>query len=131
MTNLPSHQDSSRYHLTQFKVWKKSMDLATGVHEASKDFPKTELFAMTDQMRRASRSVSANIAEGFRRFSTADKKHKYVQARGELVEVISFLHLATQIRYLNKAKSDHLLQIADEIYRMLNTLIVKMINREP
>lgn len=77
-------------------------------------------------MRRASLSVAANIAEGFGRYTMPDKKHKYVQARGELIEVMTFLYHAENVKYMDSSTKDSLLKLATEIHKILNALITKM-----
>ncbi|MFA6509460.1 MAG: four helix bundle protein [Candidatus Peribacteraceae bacterium] len=111
---------------TEFGPWKKAMELALSIHEMTKSFPKTELYELTSQMRRASLSVAANIAEGFGRYTYPDKMHKYVQARGELVEIISFLYYCYGVKYIDLEQRDNLLKQGQEVHRMLNALITKM-----
>jgi four helix bundle protein len=86
------------HDFTSFDAWKKAMDLAESIHHLTCSFPKEEVYGITSQLRRAATSIAANIAEGFGRYTYADKMHKYVQARGELVEVMSFLHYAKRVR---------------------------------
>jgi four helix bundle protein len=80
-------------------------------------------------MRRASISIAANIAEGFGRFTYADKQHKYVQARGELVEVMTFIHYCKRVGYLDVDHCLSLLSHCDEVHKLLNALIKSMRNK--
>ena len=57
----------------QLKVWQKAKDLCIEIYKTTQEFPKEELFGMTSQIRRASSSVCANIAEGFGRYHYNDK----------------------------------------------------------
>ncbi|ALM09814.1 MAG TPA: four helix bundle protein [Candidatus Peribacter riflensis] len=111
---------------TIFGPWQKAMALAISIHRATKEFPKDEQFGVTPQLRRAILSVAANIAEGFGRYTFADKMHKYVQARGELTEVMSFLYYCHKVDYLIENKHDELLRDCREVQRLLNALITKM-----
>lgn len=77
-------------------------------------------------MRRASMSVAANIAEGFERVTSPDKRHKYIQARSELTELITFLYYCEQIGYVSTTQRDHLLSLAREIQKMINGLISRL-----
>lgn len=119
------------HDFTKFDAWQKAMALADHIHELTKSFPKSETFGMIDQMRRASISVAANIAEGFGRYTAPDKRHKYVQARGELIEVMTFLYHAERVRYIDKAKRNHLLTLASDVHKMLNALIARMNELSP
>lgn len=111
---------------TQLEAWKQSMDLAVKIHEVTKSFPREEVYGVTSQLRRASLSIPANTAEGFGRFTYPDKMHKYVQARGELIEVMTFLHYCERVRYLTLELRDSLLVDCTQIHRLLNGLIAKM-----
>lgn len=114
---------------TDLGVWQKAMELAVKVQGVTKGFPKDEIFGVVSQMRRAAVSVSANIAEGFGRYTYADKMHKYVQARGELVELMNFVHYCNRVGYLSQRQPDLLLADATDVYKMLNALIASMKDR--
>ncbi|TSC79396.1 MAG: S23 ribosomal protein [Candidatus Peregrinibacteria bacterium Gr01-1014_25] len=116
---------------TKFEAWGKAMDIASALHELTGHFPAEERFALVSQMRRASVSVAANIAEGFGRYTAADKKHKYVQARGELVEVMTFLHYCKRVGYSSPDRVSLVLADCDEMYKLLNALIATMHRRNP
>jgi four helix bundle protein len=111
---------------TKLEAWQRAMDLAERIHELTKSFPKTELYGLTDQMRRASLSVAANIAEGFGRYTYPDKLHKYVQARGELTEVMTFIHHSYRVQYMPVEKRDEFLALSYQVQKPLNGLITKM-----
>jgi four helix bundle protein len=111
---------------THFDVWNKAMDLAVEVHHITKDFPKEEMYGVTSQMRRSAISVAANIAEGFGRYTYADKMHKYVQARGELIELMTFVHYCHRVEYLSPQEHATLLERCQDVRMMLNALISKM-----
>ncbi len=81
-------------------VWQESQNLAVSVYKVTKSFPADEQFGLTSQIRRASSSISANIAEGFGRRSQKDKQHFYTMAYGSLLEVKNFLYLTKRLEYL-------------------------------
>jgi four helix bundle protein len=100
------------------------MTLVKDVYLATNSFPKHELFALTQQLRRAAVSVPSNLAEGHGR-SSRKEFHQYVShARGSLAEVETQLEIAESLGYLNRRKSAELLNKASEIARMLNGLRV-------
>ena len=78
----------------QLTVWQESQALAVSVYKITKLFPKDEMFALTNQLRRAASSISANIAEGFGRETSKDKSHFYTIAYGSLLEVKNFIYLS-------------------------------------
>ncbi len=111
---------------THFDVWNKAMDLAVEVHRVTQGFPKEEMYGVTSQMRRAALSVAANIAEGYGRYTYADKMHKYVQARGELIELMTFVYYCYRVGYVSEQEQTALLDRCQDIRMMLNALISKM-----
>ncbi|MDD3896316.1 MAG: four helix bundle protein [Candidatus Peribacteraceae bacterium] len=61
------------------KAWQEGMDLVAEVYRLTALLPRSEQFGLSSQLKRASTSIVANIAEGFGRYSYADKAHKYVR----------------------------------------------------
>ena len=80
-------------------------------------FPKEELYGLTSQFRRAAVSIPANIAEGFRKYSEADKARFLNISEGSLEECRYYLILAHDLKYLNKIT---LWNLSDEVGRLLN-----------
>lgn len=103
----------------KLKVWEKAHQLTLEVYAVSKSFPKDELFALTSQLRRASSSVAANIAEGCGRKSKNEFSHFLAIAIGSISEVEYFLLLAFDLNYLKKNDFEELNLIANETKRML------------
>ncbi|HTE22783.1 MAG TPA: four helix bundle protein [Candidatus Limnocylindria bacterium] len=83
-------------------AWQAARELAKQTYILTRQFPKDEQFALTNQMRRAASSVSANIAEGFSRQTIADKLHFYTIAAGSLTELQSFMYIALDVGYINE-----------------------------
>lgn len=105
----------------QLIAWQKAIDLAVVVYKSTDTFPKSEQFGITNQLRRASSSVSANIAEGFGRKTNKDKSHFYIIAYGSLMETKSFLHLSQRLGYIPSLElySKHLL----DTQKLLSALV--------
>jgi len=86
-------------------VWRRSLDLVDVVYKATKEFPREELYGLTNQLRRAAVSVPSNIAEGAARGS----KKEFIQflhiALGSLSEVETQLIIALRLRYLDNLDS--------------------------
>lgn len=105
------------------KAWQFADDLAVSVYEATKTFPRMELYGMVQQMRRCAVSVAANIAEGANRHS----RKEYVQflsiARGSLAELRYYVHLANRLGYLKQEEHRQLDQQCDEAARVLYGLM--------
>ena len=82
-------------------VWKDAIELAVMVYEVTRKFRKDELFGMMSQLRRASSSVSANLAKGYGRYGLKEKHQFYAIAYGSLLETKSFLLLAVRLKYVD------------------------------
>jgi len=104
-------------------VWKKGHELVLEIYKITKDFPKEEKFGIIDQLRRASSSITANIAEGFERYHFNDKIKFYYQARGSVAEVQNFLLLSKDLGYIKVEKCEELNKQADIIRQLIKGLI--------
>ncbi|MBH5322561.1 four helix bundle protein [Aurantiacibacter sediminis] len=99
------------------------MDLATAAYELSKTWPREEAYWLTSQVCRAASSAPANIAEGYGRQSPASYSHLLKIARGSLKELKTHLLLAERVGVSGPGTTDDILEMADEIGRMLGGLI--------
>lgn len=94
------------------------------IFRESKSFPKDEKYSLTDQMRRSSRSIAANIAEGFRKRQYPKMfLSKLADADGETAETQVWLDFALDCEYLSKEEHDELLSQYEEIGRMLGAMM--------
>jgi four helix bundle protein len=82
-------------------AWKRADELTITIYAQTKAFPREEIFGLTHQMRKASVSVAANIAEGAARESKREYLHFLYIARGSLAETEYFLHLSEKLGYLS------------------------------
>ena len=85
-------------------VWQKAHNLVLEVYTLTGSFPRSELYGLTSQFRRASVSVAANIAEGFRKRGKADKIRFYNISQGSLEEVRYYSILAKDLGYTKSAQ---------------------------
>lgn len=105
------------------EAWQKAIELAVITYKITDTFPKSEIYALTNQMRRASSSISANIAEGFSRHGIKDKLHFYSIAAGSLTELKSFVYLAEKLGYLSTDDQQQTLTEIEPTHKLLNGLI--------
>jgi len=110
---------------TDLKVWQKGHQLVTSVYDATKDFPKEEMFGLTSQMRRSAVSITSNIAEGFGRPSYPDKIRFYYNAHGSLTELKNQLLVAKDVGHLSEQRFDGLVDSAQAVHALLRGLIEK------
>jgi four helix bundle protein len=105
------------------KVWQLSMALVEEIYRATSTFPRHERFGLTSQIRRASVSISSNIAEGKRRKRQLVYLNHLDVALGSQAEVEVQLEIAKRVGFLTPRDHDRLQAIAAEVGRMLNGLI--------
>ena len=107
-------------------VWQKSMQLVKEVYTLVTTLPKEEQFALSDQMRRAVVSIPSNIAEGYGRNSTNDYIRFLNIARGSKYELDTQIQICVMLNYISKEKAATALELSEEIGRMINALIKKL-----
>lgn len=105
------------------EVWKKAHTMTLKIYEVSALFPKSELFGLTSQIRRAAVSVAANIVEGFRRKTLKDSLNFYHTADASLEETKYHLLLSKDLNYINKENYEHCLNLCEETGRLLTRWI--------
>ncbi len=105
------------------EAWNTAIDLAASIYTLTANYPKSEIYAMTSQMRRAAYSVSANIAEGFGRFNPKEKIQFYRIASGSLTELKSFCYLSTRLKYISEEDLPPILEHIDTVHKLTNALI--------
>jgi four helix bundle protein len=106
----------------QLEVWQLAMELAEKCYQATKGFPKEELFGLTSQIRRAAVSIPANIAEGQGRDHTKEFLNHLSIVRRSLMEVETHLMLAQRVGLLEPPEPEALLTLSERISRMLSGL---------
>ncbi|HEX8598190.1 MAG TPA: four helix bundle protein [Chloroflexia bacterium] len=104
-------------------AWQKAMDLVEHIYVATRNWPKAELYGLTNQVQRAVVSVPSNIAEGQGRTSTKEFLHHLSIARGSLFEVETQVLIAQRLGYLTKTDADTLLSDTGEVSRLLSGLM--------
>jgi four helix bundle protein len=107
----------------KLQVWEKSHALVLGIYQSTQRFPKDELYGLTSQMRRASVSIPANIAEGAGRESIPERVQFIQIANGSASELNYFLLLSRDLGYLPEEVYLKYSQDLDEIGRMLTGLM--------
>ncbi|PSP04612.1 MAG: four helix bundle protein [Cyanobacteria bacterium SW_7_48_12] len=106
------------------RVWQNAMEIAMKIFEITKSFPVKERFSLTDQIRRSSRSVAANIAEFWkkRRYPAAFVS-KLNDAESEVAETQTWIEIALRYGYLAREESSYLDQRCDEVSGQLVAMI--------
>jgi four helix bundle protein len=110
----------------KLQVWEKAHGLTLATYRITVSFPKEEMFGLTSQIRRASSSIPANIAEGCGRDSEAELKRFLQIAMGSASELEYHLLLAHDLGYISQEDYKRLEQNATEVKRMLTGFIQKL-----
>ncbi len=104
-------------------AWQKAMDLVVEVYRLTEAFPKSEVFSLTNQLRRAAVSIPCNIAEGQGRSTTKDFVHFLHISKGSLQEVETQIELSLRLKYMPETECENISSRTAEVGRILNGLI--------
>lgn len=114
------------FKFEKLEVWKKAMDFADTVYSATKGFPDYEKFGLSNQMRRAAVSVSANLAEGSSRSSDIDFARFVEISYGSLLETVSESEIARRQGFVTQEQYSDIYNQAEEMGMMLSGLLRKL-----
>lgn len=106
-------------------AYQKSFSLAMRIFEMTKSFPKEEMYSLTDQIRRSSRSVLANIAEAYRKRVYPKSFHsKLTDSDAENSETQVWLEFSLKCNYINEVTFNELLNESNEVGKLINYMIL-------
>jgi len=103
-------------------VWQKGVELAVECYEFTEHFPKSELYGLTNQMRRAAVSVPSNVAEGSARRHTPEFVQHVSISCGSMAELDTQAEIAKRLRFVDEHLVRDFMSHADELSRMLGSL---------
>ena len=109
-------------------VWQQAILLATEIYKLTSTFPKSEVYGLASQIRRAAVSIPSNIAEGYQRKSDGYIKNFLNMARGSNAELETQLLLCIRLGYISKTEAQKALQLTEELSKMLSGFINKLSN---
>jgi len=112
-----------RLGFQDLKCWQQARRLVVEAHKVAAQLPSIERYDLASQMRRSSKSVMANIAEGYGRYHYLDKLRFFYIARGSLDETISHLITCFDLQYISESRFNELHNLAQEAPRTLNGYI--------
>lgn len=104
----------------KLNVWQECMEFTVNIYKLTENFTKTELYSLTDQIRRSSSSISANIAEGCSRNSKKDQAHYTTIAYSSLMETLNHLILAHKLEYIQE-------ELLKDIRKQIDNIAHKLI----
>lgn len=100
-------------------VWKSAHQLVLAIYKISQDFPKSEIYGLTSQLRRAIASVAANIVEGVNRKTIKETTQFLYHSKGSIAEAQYFLLLAKDLEYLKKTEYEILNKSCQDVANQL------------
>lgn len=106
-------------------VWKLGVEFTKQIYNITEEFPKSEVFGISNQLRRASVSVVSNIAEGASRKTSVERKRFFVIARSSLVEIDSQLEICMALKLMKQEETQTLSEKLNHLFAMLSNLISK------
>ena len=107
----------------ELESWKKASELKIKISVITKNFPPEEKFRLINQIINSSRSITANIAEGYGRYTYTDTRHFFIQARGSATETIDHIITALDEKYITEEIFKELEQLIETIFKLINGYI--------
>ena len=111
-----------KYSFEKLDVWNKSKAFAVRVYQTTSNFPSEEKFGLISQLRRASISISSNIAEGSSRKTSKDQGRFYTIAYSSAIEVLNQLIISKELNFLTVEVYEELRADLEHITAMINKL---------
>lgn len=108
-------------------VWQKAHSFVLNVYSCTENFPKSEMYGLTSQFRRAAVSVAANIAEGYVKKTTADKMRFFNISQGSLEECTYYIVLSKDLSFISETNACELESLSNDVKKLLQAYIVKLL----
>lgn len=109
-----------RYGFQRVVAWQKAHAFVVLVYGITRTFPDDERFGLTSQFRRAAVSIEANIAEGYKKISKADKLRFYNISQGSLEECRNYVILSYDLNYIDRTSFGRLCDALEDASRLIN-----------
>ncbi|MBB6142186.1 four helix bundle protein [Silvibacterium bohemicum] len=110
----------------ELHVWQRSVELSVALYRLTANFPREEIYGLTNQLRRASVSIASNIAEGYGRGSRGEYKQFLAMARGSNFEVQTQLVIVRELQYTGVESIDKVEGLSIEVGKMLTVILKKL-----
>ena len=115
---------------TDLIVWQKAHEFVLEVYKVTRDYPMEERFALCSQFQRAAVSIPANIAEGYKKLTRADKLRFLNISQGSLEECRYYIILSRDLSYINSNTYNKLIGSLEETSKLLNSYIRGVLNKQ-
>ena len=116
-----------QFYFEKLGVWQNARVLVKDMYRVTASFPSEEVFGITSQIRRATMSISANIAEGISRTTNKEKSRFLNMSFSSAMEVVNFLILSLDLEYLNNEQYTELREQLEKITNQLQALSRRLV----
>ena len=116
------------YKFQDILAWQKAHQFVLSTYKITRHFPEDEKFGLTSQFRRAAVSIEANIAEGYKKLSKADKLRFFNISEGSIEECRDYIILSKDLEYINSSELELLYSQLEDSGRLLNLYCKGIIN---
>lgn len=106
----------------QLEVWKQAVELVVLCYNFTKNFPSSEIYGITNQIRRSAISIPSNIAEGQSKWSTKEFLRHLSMSNGSLSELETQLIISNRLNYIEESELNRILSLTEEIGKMIHGL---------
>lgn len=124
VNNYNERMETFQHGFRKLLAWQIAHELTKGIYRATQQFPANEAYGITNQLRRASSSIAAQIAEGSRMPTANHRKIYYDRAYASAAEVDYFLELSHDLTFLDSEKYVHLLHKVQHVSALLHRLSI-------
>ncbi|MBL4904981.1 MAG: four helix bundle protein [Flavobacteriaceae bacterium] len=107
------------FSFEKLTVWKEAIELSKEMYQLTEKYPSSEKFGLISQLKRATNSISANLAEGTSRNTNKDKAHFTTLAYSSTMEVLNHLILSKELNFISE---EEYLKLRERIYKISNML---------
>jgi len=118
------------YSFEKLDVWHNAREMTVLIYKITNRFPDTEKYGLVSQIRRASVSIAANIAEGSARTSSKDQAHFTQIAYSSMIEVLNHFFIALDLKYIDNEEFIFIRERIEKISNQLNALRKSQLNRK-
>ena len=119
--------ENSTFSFTQINAWQRAHQFTKLVYKAVVNFPEYERYGLSSQFQRAAVSIPANIAEGYKRLSKAEKLRFMNIAQGSLEECRYYIILSYDLQYIDDGTYDELINVIENTSRLLNAYVKSIV----
>jgi four helix bundle protein len=124
-SNVKDKNDMLNLNHKKLDVWNVGIQFIKEIYNLTESFPAREIYGLSNQLRRASVSITSNIAEGSSRKSSAERKRFYEVARSSLVEIDTQIEIAFELNFIKESDKQQISDLINKLFAMITNLIKK------